>query len=50
VADVLMDEGVHIVSQILDCPPEAIHPDMPVEAVLVPVTGEVTLVKFKRAG
>ncbi len=48
VVDVLMDEGVHIVSQVLDCAPDAIHPDMPVEAVFVPATDAITLVKFRR--
>jgi uncharacterized OB-fold protein len=50
VVDVLMDEGVHFISQVLDCPPEEIHAGMPVEAVFVPVTDEVTLVKFRRGG
>jgi uncharacterized OB-fold protein len=50
VVDVLMDEGVHIVSQVLDCPPEAIQADMPVEAVFVPATDEITLIKFRRTG
>ena len=49
VVDVLLDEGVHFVSQVLDCPPEEIRADMPVEAVFVPVSENVTLVKFRRA-
>ena len=48
VVDVLMDEGVHFVSQILECPPDEIHPDMPVEAVFVQASDEITLVKFRR--
>jgi uncharacterized OB-fold protein len=48
VVDVLMDEGVHFVSEILDCPPEAIRGGLPVEATFVPVTEEITLVKFRR--
>jgi hypothetical protein len=44
-----MDEDVHFVSQVLDCPPEEIHPDMPVEAVFVPASEDITLVKFRRA-
>jgi uncharacterized OB-fold protein len=48
VVDVLLDEGVHFVSQVLDCPPEEIRPDMPVEAVFVPASAEITLVKFRR--
>jgi len=48
VVDVVMEEGVHFVSQILDCPSEEIHAGMPVEAVFVPVSDEITLVKFRR--
>lgn len=47
VVDVLLAEGVHFVSQVLDCPPDALHAGLPVRAVFVPVTGEVTLVKFR---
>lgn len=50
VVDVLMDEGVHFLSQILDCPPEDLRPDLPVEAVFVPVTDDLTLIKFRKAG
>lgn len=50
VVDVLMEEGVHFVSQVLDCPPEAMRAGMPVEAVFVPASAEITLVKFRRAG
>ncbi|MEW6273471.1 MAG: Zn-ribbon domain-containing OB-fold protein [Thermodesulfobacteriota bacterium] len=50
VVDVLLDEGVHFVSEVLDCPPEEIRAGMPVEATFVPVTDEITLVKFRRAG
>ena len=49
VVDVLLDEGLHFVSQVLDCPREALRAGLPVEAVFVPVTDEVTLVKFRRA-
>lgn len=48
VVDVLMDEGVHFQSEVLDCAPDEIHAGMPVEAVFVPVTDEITLVKFRR--
>ena len=48
VVDVLMDEGVHFVSEVLDCAPEEIHAGMPVEATFLPVTDDVTLVKFRR--
>ena len=49
VVDVLLDEGIHFQSQVLDCPPEEIRADMPVEAVFVPVDDEIALVKFRRA-
>jgi uncharacterized OB-fold protein len=48
VVDVLMDEGVHFVSEVLDCPPEEIHAGLTVEAVFVPVSDAITLVKFRR--
>jgi uncharacterized OB-fold protein len=48
VVDVLMDEGVHFVSEVLDCAPEEIAAGMRVQATLVAVTDEITLVKFKR--
>lgn len=48
VVDVLLEEGLHFVSQVLDCPPQAIHAGMPVEAVFVALTADVTLVKFRR--
>ena len=49
VVDVLMDEGVHFVSEVLDCPPEEIRAGMLVEATFVAVTDEITLVKFRRS-
>jgi uncharacterized protein len=48
VVDVLMDEGVHFVSEVLDCAPDEIRAGMAVEATFVPVTDEITLVKFRR--
>ena len=48
VVDVLMEEGVHFQSQVLDCPPEEIRQGMPVEAIFVPVDDDITLVKFRR--
>jgi uncharacterized OB-fold protein len=50
VVDVLLEEGVHFVSEVLDCPPEKIRAGMPVEAVFVPIRAEITLVKFRRSG
>ena len=49
VVDVLLDEGVHFVSEVLDCPPEDLHADMEVVATFVAVSDEITLVKFRRA-
>ena len=48
VVDVLLEEGVHFVSEVLDCAPEALHAGMAVEAVFVPMSEEITLVKFRR--
>jgi hypothetical protein len=49
VVDVLMDEGVHFVSEVVDCPPEEIRAGMPVVATFVAASDEITLVKFRRA-
>ncbi len=49
VVDVLMEEGVHFVSEVLDCAPEEIYAGMPVEATLVPASENITLVKFRRS-
>ena len=48
VVDVLLDEGIHFQSQILDCRPDEIRPDLRVQAVFVPVNDDITLVKFRR--
>ena len=48
VVDVLLDEGVHFISEVLDCPPEEITAGMPVEATFLSVSDEVTLIKFRR--
>jgi uncharacterized OB-fold protein len=44
-----LDEGVKMLTNIVDCPPEQVKIDMPVEAVFDDVTPEVTLVKFRPA-
>jgi uncharacterized OB-fold protein len=49
VVDVLLDEGVHFQSQVLDCAPQEIRAGMPVQAVFVPASDDITLVKFRRA-
>ena len=49
VVDVLLEEGVHFVAEVPDCPPDAIHAGLTVVATFVPVSDEITLVKFRRA-
>jgi hypothetical protein len=46
---VQLEEGVKLMTNIVDCPPEQVKIDMPVEAVFDDVTPEVTLVKFRPA-
>jgi len=48
VVDILMDEGVHFVSQIVDCSPEELRAGLSVEAVFVPASPDITLVQFRR--
>jgi uncharacterized OB-fold protein len=43
-----MDEGVRIVSWLVDVKPEEIELDMPVEVIFDDVSAEVALPKFKR--
>ncbi len=45
-----LEEGVRMVTWIVDCPPDKIRAGMPVEVVYEDVTAEVTLPKFRRAG
>lgn len=47
VALVELDEGARLISNIVDCPPERVVCDMPVEVVFDDVTSEVTLPKFR---
>ena len=44
-----MEEGVRLVSEMLDCSPDELTIGMPVELVFDHVTPEITLPKFKRA-
>lgn len=44
-----MDEGVRIVSQVVDCPPDALRRGMRVEVVFEAVAPDVTLPRFRRA-
>jgi uncharacterized OB-fold protein len=43
-----MDEGVRVVSLMIDCPPDELEIDMPVEVTFDAVTPEVTLPRFRR--
>ena len=43
-----MEEGVRLLSEIVDCPPDQLEIGMPVEVTFEAVTDEVTLPKFKR--
>jgi uncharacterized protein len=44
-----VEEGLKMLTNIVDCPPEQVKIGMPVEAVFDDVTPEVTLVKFRPA-
>jgi len=44
-----MEEGVRLVSWVVDCPPEELRKGLPVEVSFDAVTDEVTLPKFRRA-
>ncbi len=44
------DEGVRLVSEVVDCPPGDLAIGMPVEVVYEDVTDQVTLPKFRRLG
>jgi uncharacterized OB-fold protein len=43
-----MEEGVRLLSMVVDCPPDELTVGMPLEVVLDAVTPEVTLPKFHR--
>jgi uncharacterized OB-fold protein len=45
-----MEEGVRLLSQVVDVEPDALEIDMPVEVFFEAVTPEVSLPKFRRAG
>ena len=46
-AYVELEEGVRLLTNIVDCPPEQVKIGMPVEVAFDDVTAEVTLPKFK---
>jgi len=43
-----MEEGVRLLANMVDCPPDQLTMDMPVEVVYEAVTDEVTLPRFRR--
>jgi uncharacterized OB-fold protein len=43
-----LEEGVRLLSQVVDVAPDALEIGMPVEVVFDPVTPEVTLPRFRR--
>jgi uncharacterized OB-fold protein len=44
-----MEEGVRLLSVVVDCPPDALQIGMPVEVEFDDVTPEVTLPKFRQS-
>jgi uncharacterized OB-fold protein len=44
-----LEEGVRMVSNMADCPPNEIYIGMPVEVVFEDIADDLTLPKFKRA-
>ncbi len=50
VALVETDEGVKMMTNVVDCDPKDVHIDMEVEVVFDDVTDEVTLPKFRPVG
>ncbi len=49
VAHVELEEGVKLLTNVVDCKPEEVKIGMPVEAVFADVTPDVTLVNFRPA-
>jgi len=43
-----MEEGVRLLSTVVDCTPDALQIGMAVEVVFEPVTPEITLPKFRK--
>ena len=43
-----MEEGVRVLSRVVDCPPEELEIGMAVEVVFEDVTDEITLPRFRR--
>jgi uncharacterized OB-fold protein len=49
-AIIQLEEGVRLVSWVVDCPPDELEKGMPVEVFFDAVTPEITLPKFRRSG
>jgi hypothetical protein len=49
VAVVKLNEGPHLLTNIVGCGPDEVSCDMPVKVVWEEVTGEITLPKFRPA-
>jgi uncharacterized OB-fold protein len=45
-----MEEGVRLLSTVMDCAPEELEIGMPVELTYDAVTKDITLPRFKRRG
>lgn len=43
-----LEEGVRLLSTVVDCPPDALRIDMPVEVIFEDVTPKVSLPRFRR--
>tara|TARA_B100000378_G_scaffold84724_3_gene66717 strand:+ start:4474 stop:4725 length:252 start_codon:yes stop_codon:yes gene_type:complete len=48
VVDIELEEGVHLISNLVDCDPDEIEIGMAVEVVFEEVNAEITLPKFKK--
>jgi len=48
VVEVELEEGVHLISNLVDCDPEEIEIGMAVEVVFEEVNDEITLPKFRK--
>ena len=46
-AIVELEEGVRMMTNIVDCDPEVLHCEMPVEVTFEQLNDEITLPKFK---
>ena len=43
-----LEEGVRILSHVIDCPPEELEMEMPVEVSFESITEDITLPRFRR--